>query len=743
MFRRKSIIKDWIISYTIIFILPLIAVFVNYHYSVKTIRQEIVKAHELILDNLKDNVDLLMKDQQETFFYFSKNEKLKRMIYSQTMDVEFYQEAWTFLRELEMYSTGDPYIDYWLYMEDKDYVICNDGGDTSKNKHSAMKLISCRVPSYEEWKQFLSGEYSDTYFFYEGLYKAIDKPVLVYANSYDGTANVFVAASVRTIEALTKTLPEGAFLTISIDNGRENQAERLIAVGAHGLMLLPESVDASQLTGGQRTFEVADYMGMSAVSSNSEIVYSLLMPQESFWYEIRNIRNVHLICLLVTLLLGIGFGIILLKKNFQPVSSLLNVIGGGNKESSEFDQFKMAFDVMRQENDSMKKTMQSQKQKLIGSYLLSLLKGRAQKVSSREQEFGLQLSLDKGAFALVGFHIPATEGKSIEHDELDFFIVDNVMSELMEKENFYRIEDGRFLFYFFCIDQEKIGEWEEKSVQNTKFLCEFVEEKFSMNILAVISTVEHDISQIKYMYQNVMEAFEYKSIIGGNGMICTSEISSSDEYKQNHDCQIMLMRAVENGDEEEVLKVAQKLFVDAEKMPLLVLRLRVLEAFQTVNDGYNTYISEVEKRMQFLGWMDALLKAEDVLSIKKQFNNMVVFACTAVKYQREAESRRLVKSIKEYVEENYTNCNLNITTIAEEITRNSRYVSKIFKEETGEGINDYINALRMKRAKELLLMRKYTIEEVGEMVGYASTRTFRRSFVKVVGVTPSDFMEKN
>ena len=63
MLRRKSVMKEWGISYALILLIPLITIFINYSYNTKIIQKEIMQAHELILDNLKDNIDLLMDEE--------------------------------------------------------------------------------------------------------------------------------------------------------------------------------------------------------------------------------------------------------------------------------------------------------------------------------------------------------------------------------------------------------------------------------------------------------------------------------------------------------------------------------------------------------------------------------------------------------------------------------------------------------------------------------------------------------
>lgn len=429
-----------------------------------------------------------------------------------------------------------------------------------------------------------------------------------------------------------------------------------------------------------------------------------------------NAKAVYLAGLMVVFLIGIGSGLlIMLRKNRRLVSEQQEMI------------------------DKMQKTLRSQEESLISSYLLALLKGRRTKIGGDEQETGLKLSLSSGRFALVGCYVPQKEEKP-EKDELDFFVMDNVFSELMETEAFYRIEDGRFMYYLFCIPDGGVEQWKEKAGKQANYLCEYLEEHFGMNLTVAISAVEPDISQAKHMYQSVMEAFEYRRIIGGSGVIRAEELREPDEGSQIRSFHAMLTQAVERGKHEAALQVSRQMFDSMEKMPLMVQRLRVLEAFQAVADSYNTYIKDAAKQMQFLQWLEALLNAEDAATMKMKFDEMLRFAGIRINGLREAEDRSIVQSVRRYVERNYADSGLNLNSIAEALGRNSRYLSKVFKEETGEGILDYVNELRISKASELLSKGTYSVEEVGGMVGYASTRTFRRTFSKIVGTTPGNFL---
>ena len=120
---------------------------------------------------------------------------------------------------------------------------------------------------------------------------------------------------------------------------------------------------------------------------------------------------------------------------------------------------------------------------------------------------------------------------------------------------------------------------------------------------------------------------------------------------------------------------------------------------------------------------------------------MLQNTCKEISHKQQTEGNKIVLGIRQYIEENYKDQNLSVSSLADALNRNPKYVSRIFKEVTGTGILDYINQFRISKAKEIMLERKYTLEEVSEMVGYVNVRAFRRAFVKITGDIPSKFVK--
>jgi YesN/AraC family two-component response regulator len=70
-----------------------------------------------------------------------------------------------------------------------------------------------------------------------------------------------------------------------------------------------------------------------------------------------------------------------------------------------------------------------------------------------------------------------------------------------------------------------------------------------------------------------------------------------------------------------------------------------------------------------------------------------------------------------------------------------QYLSRFFKQETGENMVEYINRLRIEKAKYLLSEKDLSILNVSEMVGYGNDRNLNRVFKQREGITPGKYRE--
>ena len=82
---------------------------------------------------------------------------------------------------------------------------------------------------------------------------------------------------------------------------------------------------------------------------------------------------------------------------------------------------------------------------------------------------------------------------------------------------------------------------------------------------------------------------------------------------------------------------------------------------------------------------------------------------------------------------------LSLDLLAEKVYLTPHYLSSIFIQEKGIGINKYIKNLRMEKARELLTGTNMKISEICERVGYSNLSYFCRTFRNEFGMTPEQY----
>lgn len=99
-------------------------------------------------------------------------------------------------------------------------------------------------------------------------------------------------------------------------------------------------------------------------------------------------------------------------------------------------------------------------------------------------------------------------------------------------------------------------------------------------------------------------------------------------------------------------------------------------------------------------------------------------------------------SILHYIHHNYTS-NITLESIAPLFGYNHSYLGKIFRKKTGVSFNEYIDRLRITRAKELLLQGSTKIYSISKQVGYNNVDYFHIKFRKYVSMSPLEFRKAN
>ncbi|MBQ9806726.1 MAG: helix-turn-helix domain-containing protein [Clostridia bacterium] len=98
----------------------------------------------------------------------------------------------------------------------------------------------------------------------------------------------------------------------------------------------------------------------------------------------------------------------------------------------------------------------------------------------------------------------------------------------------------------------------------------------------------------------------------------------------------------------------------------------------------------------------------------------------------------LVQRIAKYISENVAE-DLSLVSLSQKYALSACYLSRIFGEVTGIGLNEYINISRVTAAEKLLQTTDKSIIEVALACGYNDSNYFAAVFKRIKGITPKKY----
>lgn len=101
----------------------------------------------------------------------------------------------------------------------------------------------------------------------------------------------------------------------------------------------------------------------------------------------------------------------------------------------------------------------------------------------------------------------------------------------------------------------------------------------------------------------------------------------------------------------------------------------------------------------------------------------------------------LCNEVVKFIHQNYTNHALTNANIADNFNYHPYHLNRIFKQETGKPVHQYLIEYRIRIAKNYLLTTQYSIEQISWKSGFSSTAYFIKTFKEYTRTTPRKYRQ--
>lgn len=143
--------------------------------------------------------------------------------------------------------------------------------------------------------------------------------------------------------------------------------------------------------------------------------------------------------------------------------------------------------------------------------------------------------------------------------------------------------------------------------------------------------------------------------------------------------------------------------------------------------GITEGFSEIIQGQRFMSEYEAL------------FGKVISAMCSFTSDSRD-RGKSIIKECKDYIDKHYMD-KLMLDDMAKSIGASTGYLSRRFKELTGETIIEYTNEKRLEKAREYLASDDVMIYEVAEKLGFGNATYFSHFFRKATGMTPKEYKD--
>lgn len=140
-------------------------------------------------------------------------------------------------------------------------------------------------------------------------------------------------------------------------------------------------------------------------------------------------------------------------------------------------------------------------------------------------------------------------------------------------------------------------------------------------------------------------------------------------------------------------------------------------------------------------WQESLTRASEE-TIDLAAESILLYSFSRM-FGSAVKEHTLINSVVAISEERFTDPDLSLTAVAEELSYNPKYVSHLFKDKMGIAYSEYLRSLRLKFAVSLFDRGLDSVKNVALLSGFSDPLYFSTVFKKHIGLSPKEYKEKN
>ena len=751
----KSFFQRFLLSYLFVLAIPILTICLTYSVAHRSIREEIVRSNSNSLRQFAGIADSRFAVMAATAREVLQNTTVRDFAntYPDTRGDYGYKAY-----QVNTYLSGLPNVDFsdlFVYFMRSEHIISSFKASLSSEMYMDIYYGNTPETTEVDWNRTailrLPTENVPTLTVLNPNAFQPHIALMVSQNSgfVRGRSNI-VACIVLQPDQLNQTLGSARYHPDSVIGVMNHQGDLLATSG-----VFPDDYDLDLLLDDNRISENETHVFQHLPSGVADCRYVIATPRAVFWARLNTLRLLSIGSLLLCLIVSAYVAILFSRRNYLPITHVLETIyskthqlpASGDANEMEFIHHVLSRSL--EENNLLTSRIASEHNTLRDDFLLRALAGTCTGDAQEDVYAASNINLLSDRFCVVLLRVDCQdEGNHADHmapaatQRLSQAFSD-LIQQLPSSHKKYLVALSPILYA--CILNFSLEASPDDCREDALRFCEkltaSIRKECGCTCTFGVSRNRTGLPGIHIAYEQALLAMKYRYLFGPGSIIRHEDIADrtfqfdhASEFKAS---QLMLHHVQGTGDsssQEVVQQVMACSQIDAG------VSMETVECFKYDLIGgltrilHETGTMKLEKEQHLI---HGLISADTM----GEFWNRLTGTLDILRrhHQENRVHFTVCDRAADYIRQYFTDATLNNTGISEALNISPSYLSKLFKEQRGDSLLEYLAKVRVLHAKKLLAQTRKTMEDIASASGFLSSGTFIKTFKKVEGITPGAY----
>lgn len=759
---KSAIFKKFLFSYLVILLIPLFLATFAYNTAVNVIEDNAIESNLAMLNQTRDIVDKHLKEIDEMIIQIAFNPKLSSILYIDDPEegsAEIYK-LWEYARDIKTHTVTTNVFKstFYIFLKNSNFIFSHDDTYYGLDKFYNNVLLYNDL-SVEQFEGILFNDYN---------YKEFIPSHQVTLNSNNMTAITYLCS----LPLVNGRKPQGTVAFVideqeimkMLSNQVFKNSGSAIITDKTGTIISRSTNSkfgeglTNYIVNGKEGYMRKNINGVDTLliytnSSYSGLSYTAAIPEIEVTKKVQYIREIALLVAFISLLLGLIISYFWAYTNSKPFKEVLFTLRDFfNNDSriklennlSEYDYVKGGVKSLISGNKDMQETITRQSSELRTVLVDRLLKGdfidKSRMIAILEH-VGMEIYGENFIVAVLRLNFKSQYLNTEILNELE------VLRVSIEEIILRNIGDNGYLHF---IDEDQVAVLLKFPNENTESSFTFITnlynntknemfDKFHIPMDCGIGENYSSLFDVHFSFREALQAIESISDDGKpEHLIWYTDIKQDNtSYYYPMDLETKLTNLAKAGNWKDIEGLLDKIFYENYKNKRISKSLEKY-LFNNMKATLIKLLGEIKSDTD-MRYLDYSSDSNDAAGMFNSIKNIYYKICMSIEETRKSHNNLLISRIVKFIEDNFTDANLSINSIATDFNLSESYFSQFFKEQTGEYFSNYLENLRIKLACQLIQEGRLSIDSIALQTGYNSSNSFRRAFKRVTGTAPSHY----